>query len=150
MSLSAELESLLTFDDTWEFETRWGEMDANGHINNVNYLRYFEEARARLFSRGPWTVDLRKQLNLGPVLHRTEVDFLLPLAYPARVICYTQMRPHSTARIIVEQEIRIKDNDQVACRVKNWIVFMDLQTNRPMALAKAAKLFTGASDLEDK
>jgi acyl-CoA thioester hydrolase len=150
VELSVDLSKLLTLDDSWEFETRWGEMDANGHINNVNYLRYFEEARARLFRKGPWTVGLRKQLNLGPVLHRTEVDYLLPLAYPVQIRCLTQMSPYSAARIIVDQEIQFKESGKVACRVKNWIVFMDLKTNRPIALAKAAKLFLAADEVTSK
>ena len=27
------------------FPLRWGEMDALGHVNNAQYLRYFEESR---------------------------------------------------------------------------------------------------------
>ena len=28
---------------------RWGEMDALGHMNNVSYFRYFEQARISWF-----------------------------------------------------------------------------------------------------
>lgn len=30
---------------TQHFPIRWGEMDALGHVNNAQYLRYFEESR---------------------------------------------------------------------------------------------------------
>lgn len=35
-----------------ELQLRWGEQDSYGHINNVSYARYLEEARVRTFWRG--------------------------------------------------------------------------------------------------
>lgn len=35
-----------------DLELRWGDQDAYGHINNVAFARYLEEARVRVFWRG--------------------------------------------------------------------------------------------------
>lgn len=35
-----------------DLELRWGDQDAYGHVNNVAFLRYLEEARVRVFWRG--------------------------------------------------------------------------------------------------
>lgn len=35
-----------------DIELRWADQDAYGHINNVAYARYLEEARVRLFFEG--------------------------------------------------------------------------------------------------
>lgn len=35
-----------------DLELRWGDQDAYGHVNNVAYARYLEEARVRVFWRG--------------------------------------------------------------------------------------------------
>ena len=35
-----------------DLQLRWGEQDSYGHINNVSYARYLEEARVRVFWRG--------------------------------------------------------------------------------------------------
>ncbi len=35
-----------------DLQLRWGEQDSYGHINNVSYARYLEEARVRTFWRG--------------------------------------------------------------------------------------------------
>lgn len=35
-----------------DIEQRWGDQDAYGHVNNVVFLRYLEEARVRVFWRG--------------------------------------------------------------------------------------------------
>jgi acyl-CoA thioester hydrolase len=45
---------------TIEITTRFGDMDANHHLNNVAYARYFEEAR----------VSFNRSLFLGPDGHR--------------------------------------------------------------------------------
>ena len=43
-----------------EIELRWGDQDAYGHINNVAFARYLEEARVRLF----WLGTAREQTGL--------------------------------------------------------------------------------------
>ena len=59
---------------------RWGDMDAYGHINNVVYLRYLEEARVDLMFRlgerleGP-------RFASGCVVARHEIDYLRPMAH---------------------------------------------------------------------
>lgn len=35
-----------------DLELRWGDQDAYGHVNNVAFARYLEEARVRVFWRG--------------------------------------------------------------------------------------------------
>lgn len=35
-----------------DIELRWADQDAYGHVNNVAYARYLEEARVRVFWRG--------------------------------------------------------------------------------------------------
>lgn len=35
-----------------DIELRWGDQDAYGHVNNVAFARYLEEARVRVFWRG--------------------------------------------------------------------------------------------------
>ena len=61
---------------------RWADMDAFGHVNNVWYFRYMEQARIEwLVARAPqWT---SKDAEEGPVIVNASCDFLIPLVYPA-------------------------------------------------------------------
>jgi acyl-CoA thioester hydrolase len=61
---------------------RWGDMDAFGHVNNVWYFRYMEQARIEwLDARAPhWAA---KDAQEGPVIVNARCDFLIPLVYPA-------------------------------------------------------------------
>ncbi len=37
-----------------EWDVAWGDMDAYGHVNNVVYFRYFEQARIAYLERIGW------------------------------------------------------------------------------------------------
>ncbi len=58
---------------------RWGEMDALGHMNNVSYLRYFEEVRIAWFK----SLELEYTVGSeGPILGTITCKYLKPAIYP--------------------------------------------------------------------
>lgn len=59
---------------------RWGDMDAFGHVNNVRYLSYLEEARTHMLFAGEAAQQMPKLLD-GVVVARHEIDYLRPLAW---------------------------------------------------------------------
>ena len=58
---------------------RWGEMDALGHMNNVAYFRYFEQARISWFDS--LEIDYRPGSE-GPILGTISCKYLRPAIYP--------------------------------------------------------------------
>jgi acyl-CoA thioester hydrolase len=69
---------------------RWGDLDAYGHINNVETLRLIEEARVRAFWRSadadpnpqPTAVlDLTADSSTWSLVSRSEVEYLVPMPY---------------------------------------------------------------------
>ncbi|HSP60563.1 MAG TPA: thioesterase family protein [Ornithinimicrobium sp.] len=65
---------------------RWSDMDAYAHVNNVQYLRFFEEARVMAFK--DWFGADRDLIDEGMLVVSQAVDYLLPMGYayaPARV-----------------------------------------------------------------
>jgi acyl-CoA thioester hydrolase len=58
---------------------RWGEMDALGHMNNVAYLRYFEEVRIAWFES--LKLDYRPGSE-GPILGTITCKYVKPAIYP--------------------------------------------------------------------
>ena len=61
---------------------RWSDMDAFGHVNNVQFLRLLEESRIAAFEelRG----DGPGLLETGVLVARHEVEYLRPMAWSAR------------------------------------------------------------------
>lgn len=75
---------------------RWGDMDAFGHVNNVTFLAYLEEARiAFLFTSKEARAAANPDgpLAEGIVVARQEIDYLAPLVWgpePVEIHCWVE------------------------------------------------------------
>ena len=58
---------------------RWSDMDAYGHVNNVQFLRLLEDARVIAFEQ--WFGQDRSLLEEGVVVARHEIEYLAPLDF---------------------------------------------------------------------
>jgi len=58
-------------------------MDAQGHVNNVVYFRYMEQARIEWLDRA--RLHLGPAPGLGQVIVNASCTFILPLTYPGIV-----------------------------------------------------------------
>lgn len=59
---------------------RWSDMDAYGHVNNVRFLTYLEEARVDLLLNAAGERG-RAMLDTGVVVARHEIDYKKPLVH---------------------------------------------------------------------
>jgi acyl-CoA thioester hydrolase len=77
---------------------RWGEMDALGHMNNVSYFRYFEEARISWFKN--LNIEYQAQ-GEGPILGTISCKYLKPAIYPLEleITTYVGKPGHSSFRL---------------------------------------------------
>jgi acyl-CoA thioester hydrolase len=69
-----------------DIQIRWSDMDAYGHVNNVQFLRLLEDARVYAFR--DWFGGERSLLEEGILVARQEIDYLAPLTFnhePARI-----------------------------------------------------------------
>ena len=65
-----------------KLQVRWGDMDALGHVNNAEYLRYFEQSRI------VWLEGLGYPVaghGTGPILAKVSVTYLKPIVYPSEL-----------------------------------------------------------------
>ncbi len=67
---------------TYECPLRWADMDQLGHINNVAYVDYLQEARIAMFAAHP---ELHRS-GVGLVVVRHELEFLAPLKFRKRPV----------------------------------------------------------------
>src|SRR5690606_28802101 len=67
---------------TCSLPMRWGDMDAQNHLNNALYFRFIEEARVKLLDH-IGGVGNNERVS---VLAHTSCDFLRPVMYPATLV----------------------------------------------------------------
>ncbi|WCL81320.1 thioesterase family protein [Saprospira sp. CCB-QB6] len=64
----------------WKQAVVWGDMDAFGHVNNVQYLRYFETARVKYFEE--LMTGEKGKGPVQPVVANLSADYKAPVTYP--------------------------------------------------------------------
>ncbi|MEV6379278.1 thioesterase family protein [Streptomyces sp. NPDC051773] len=113
---------------------RWADMDAYGHVNNVVFLRYLEEARIDFLFRP------EKDFKQGSVVARHEIDYKRQLVHrhqPVDVeLWVTEIR---AASFTITYEV--KDPDQVYVRASTVIVPFDFATQRPRRITSEERQF---------
>ena len=64
--------------------TRWGDSDSLGHINNVLYARYYESARTSYFGQ---LLDMKfsNKMPVGIILADMKIAYLQQLHHPAQM-----------------------------------------------------------------
>lgn len=111
---------------------RFSDVDVYGHVNNVVYFEYLQEARialmARLWGDEQWTSADRAHV----VVAQTDVDYRVPILFrPEPYDAWTWIARVGTTSLVVESEIR--DGDVVLARARVVLVFFDKRTQRPAA-----------------
>ncbi len=109
-------------------------MDAYGHVNNVVFLRYLEEARIDFLFRP------EKDFKQGSVVARHEIDYKRQLVHrhaPVDIeLWVTQIR---AASFTIAYEV--KDPDQVYVTASTVIVPFDFEQQRPRRITAEERDF---------
>ena len=61
---------------------RWGDMDAQGHVNNAAYLDYLQEARVAFLLSGSPVLD--HLLDAGVLVVNHQLEYLKPITFSDR------------------------------------------------------------------
>ncbi|WP_416446550.1 acyl-CoA thioesterase [Leucobacter sp. HNU] len=129
-----------------DLELRWGDQDAYGHVNNVAYARYLEEARVRTF----WLGSGRERTGMerhfrgddpdGPkmLVASQQIEFLRVLEYAEQPIT-VELWIGKLGGSSLEVHYEIVDGSQaertVVARAITVVVIVDGKTLRPMRLS---------------
>jgi acyl-CoA thioester hydrolase len=119
-------------------------MDAYGHVNNVVFLRYLEEARIDFLFRP------EKDFKQGSVVARHEIDYKRQLVHrhkPVDIELWVTEIKAASFTIAYE----VKDPEQVYVRASTVIVPFDFATQRPRRItAEEREFLEGYRDDEEE
>ena len=117
---------------THDIVVRFSECDPLGHVNNVNYFTYQEEARTEIFRL--FNPDLRvREWNL--IVASTRCDFLHEVVYSQRITVYTWIGRLGTSSFEVEHAIRDEEGNWVA-RGKATLLGYDFAEKKAVPLTE--------------
>jgi acyl-CoA thioester hydrolase len=114
-------------------DTRWGDMDALGHINNATYFTYCESIRVE------WLEGVSGRIagaqGEGPVLINANCDFLRSIVHPARLQISMYGLAPGRSSVMTEYEIRnAADTDILYATGSAKVVWVDFSAGRSRPL----------------
>ena len=106
-------------------------MDAYGHVNNVVFLTYLEEARVDMLFVHAGNDAATEKLASGIVVARHEIDYKAPLVFrPQPVPIEVWVEKLGNASFTLAYEVK-DDDGTVYVRASSVMVPYDVQAGRP-------------------
>lgn len=128
---------------TFRCQVRWDDMDAFGHVNNVTFFAYMQEARTGMLFAGEAAEHI-PDLIKGVVVARHEIDYRRPLEWrPEPIAVDVWAAQVKAASFALRYEIRdqLATPPAVLAEAMTVLVPFDLAAGRPRRLTAAERDF---------
>lgn len=117
---------MAAFFHVFSCAVRWGDMDAYGHVNHAQFLRYLESARIALFE------DLCGATLPTLVVAEVRCRYLAELRYPATVTVHSALRNVRGGSLEVVAEMR--EGARLCAEAQVQLVCFDPLRRKPTRL----------------
>ena len=117
--------------EVFYYETQVSETDLDvfGHVNNSNYLRYFERARWHFINAKNYGLDRIQREKKGPVLLEVNLQFRRELKAQDHVLILSQCQKVE-AKFMTLKQVIIREDLKLSAEAKFLIGFFDLETRK--------------------
>jgi acyl-CoA thioester hydrolase len=118
--------------------TRWGDCDMLGHINNVEYLRYYESSRLDYFQQ---VLGISAGLERGDslILADIHVTFLAQVHHPCALEVGTRISRLGNSSFDVESGVFVPGEERPASIAHATSVWFDYAENHSRPIPPAAR-----------
>jgi acyl-CoA thioester hydrolase len=124
----------------YDVHVRFSDVDVYGHVNNVKYFEYFQEARIQLMVAQGRELGQERAEGFHLVVAQTDVDYRRPILFRAEPYdCRTWVSRIGSTSVVFESVVR--DGDEVLARATVVGVCMDNETGRPTPVPEAFRSF---------
>lgn len=135
---------------TFPCPVRWSDVDAYGHVNNVVYLTFLEEARVALFARADAS---QRRLDAGVVVARHEIEYrapLLPRTTPVPVETWVRRLGNSSVTFGYEVVDTAADGSRTTYAVASSVLVpVDMRSGSPCRITPEEKAALAGYVLSD-
>lgn len=111
---------LSNYPIVYEQKVAWGDMDAFGHVNNVQYYRYIESARIAYFD----ALNVLAE-DILTVVASNQCKYLKPVFYPDQLKIYTRIEEMRNSAIRMHYVLYSMQQNQVVAEGEAVVVFVD-------------------------
>lgn len=108
---------------------RWGDMDAFGHVNNVQFFRYLESARVE-YATAVLSEEVKSE-GQNIILADIRCAFRRQLQWPGEVEVYTRASRVGRTSFDLEQVVLRADAREVVATSETVLVWFDFAAQKP-------------------
>jgi acyl-CoA thioester hydrolase len=123
---------------------RWSDMDAYGHVNNVQFLRLLEDARVVAFAAAG-TDEGGSVVETGLLVARSEIEYLEPLVYRTAPVAIDLWLTHLAGASfdlgyeVLDEQGDDSDPPRVYARAETTLVLFDRVNERPRRMTPSER-----------
>ena len=111
-------------------EVRYGDLDAQGHLNNAKYLTFFETGRIHYFTNLGLFTPGQSFMDIGVIMAEARVIFHAPVEYGTPVKVGVRTSKLGGKSMIVDQNIVHAETGAVLASGQVVLVAFDYHTNK--------------------
>ena len=123
---------------------RWSDMDAYGHVNNVQFLRLLEDARVVAFAAAG-TDEGGSVVETGLLVARSEIEYLEPLVYRTAPVAIDLWLTHLAGASfdlgyeVLDEQGHDAVPPRVYARAETTLVLFDRVNERPRRMTPSER-----------
>lgn len=126
-----------------EIPLRWGDMDAEGHVNNAVYFTYLEQARMHFLK----TLELNKfDQGVAPVVVHQSCTYLKQLFYPNHLRIEMFADPPGNSSVNVRYKVYATEGEeQLVAEAQSKMVWIDVASAKSTPMPEVFRQAVSAS-----
>lgn len=114
--------------DYLRIKVRGFHLDRRGHLNNVSYIQFLEEARWAIFDMNN-AIEFFAKLDHTLTLVNSNINYRRPAFLNEMLEIRTRLLRVGTASCVIQQSIYLEDTATVILESEHTFVLMDKDTN---------------------
>ncbi len=134
------------FRHWFELPVRWGDMDALGHVNNIQFLRYLESGRINYVEEAVG-LTLSTEIREGFILADLQCAFLQQLNYPLTLDVGTRVSGMGNSSFQLRAAIFRKGEEAPAATSRGVMVWFDFLKQRSKTIPEAVRSAVASYEL---
>jgi YbgC/YbaW family acyl-CoA thioester hydrolase len=119
---------------TTPIQPRYGDFDMLGHLNNANYVTYFEIARLHYFFEIGWSLS-----DVSNVVAHFDIDFMVPVLPNQDIVCSIKTLSIGGKSFQMQYELKTKDGSVSFSKAHSVQVCIDKKTGKAIEIPESIR-----------
>ena len=129
---------LKDFATVIHIELEWGDMDALQHVNNIEYFKYFQNARIAYFE-GIDKTGVLGETRISSILASTQCKYIFPLDYPDKISVGVRVNRMADQYFTMKYTVFSHKHKRVVTVGDAKVVMFDYENNKKASIPESVR-----------